>query len=107
MKKIQAYYILFFACIVSRLVSSINYIEDIDSLRFALSLYEYNISNLQPHFPGYPVFCFFVKIMYYVFENMGIAFSIVGGTTGSVEDVPLITAKFPSVSNISLSVLGK
>ena len=100
MKKIQAYYILFFACMVSRLVSSINYIEDIDSLRFALSLYEYSISNLQPHFPGYPVFCFFVKIMYSVFENMGIAFSIIGGI--STFAVIYFSLKITSTEIISL-----
>ena len=85
---------------VSRLVSSINYIEYIDSLRFALSLYEYSISNLQPHFPGYPVFCFFVKIMYSVFENMGIAFSIIGGI--STFAVIYFSLKITSTEIISL-----
>ena len=71
--------VIFFACILSRLLSSIYYIEDIDSLRFALSLYEYSILNLQPHFPGYPVFCFIVKSIYFFTANMGAAFSLVGG----------------------------
>ncbi len=100
MKRNQAYYILFFACIFTRLVTSINYIEDIDSLRFALSLYEYNISNLQPHFPGYPVFCFVVKIIYSVFGNMGVAFSIVGGI--STFAVIYFSLKLTSTEIISL-----
>ena len=70
--------ILFFACIISRFVSTIYYIEDIDSLRFALSLYDYSLSNLQPHFPGYPVFCFFAKILYSIIPSMGISFSVIG-----------------------------
>ena len=36
-------------------MTSINYEEDIDSLRFALSLIDYNLKELRPHFPGYPV----------------------------------------------------
>ena len=70
---------VFFACLFSRIVTSIYYIEDIDSLRFALSLYDYNLSNLQPHFPGYPVFCFFAIIFYAIIPSMGISFSIIGG----------------------------
>ena len=70
---------VFFACLFSRIGTSIYYIEDIDSLRFALSLYDYNLSNLQPHFPGYPVFCFFAIIFYAIIPSMGISFSIIGG----------------------------
>ena len=70
--------ILFISSVLSRILSSIYYIEDIDSLRFALSLYDYNLLNLQPHFPGYPVFCFFAKIIYLTIPSMGIAFSIIG-----------------------------
>ena len=71
--------ILFISSVLSRILSSIYYIEDIDSLRFALSLYDYNLLNLQPHFPGYPVFCFFAKILYSIVPSMGISFSIIGG----------------------------
>lgn len=66
-------------CIVSRAFTSIYYIEDIDSLRFALSIQEYDITKLQPHFPGYPIFCFLVKILHFIFRNMGVSFSIIGG----------------------------
>ena len=68
-----------FICIVSRAFTSIYYIEDIDSLRFALSIQEYDITKLQPHFPGYPIFCFLVKILHFIFRNMGVSFSIIGG----------------------------
>jgi len=70
--------IVLFACFISRMASTIYYIEDIDSLRFALSLYDYSLENLQPHFPGYPVFCFFAKILYLIMPSMGISFSIIG-----------------------------
>ena len=70
--------ILLLLCVFTRILTSIYYIEDIDSLRFALSINEYSLIKLQPHFPGYPVFIFFVKIIYLLTNNMGIAFSIIG-----------------------------
>ena len=82
LNKSQAYYFLFFLCIASRIITSIYYIEDIDSLRFALSISDYNILKLQPHFPGYPVFCFIAKIIYVFTNNLGITFSIIGGVSG-------------------------
>ena len=67
------------ACVASRMYTSIYYVEDIDSLRFALALQDYSIVNLQPHFPGYPVFCFFAKILFIITNSLGATFSIIGG----------------------------
>jgi len=77
--KNQIFILFFIGSILTRIISSIFYIEDIDSLRFGLSIYEYNISKLQPHFPGYPVFSFFAKCIYFFIDNMGITFSLIGG----------------------------
>ena len=77
--KNQTLFALFLLCIITRLFSSIFYIEDIDSLRFALSIYEYDITKLQPHFPGYPIFSFCIKIMYFFTGSLGISFSLIGG----------------------------
>ena len=61
-------------------MSSIYYIEDIDSLRFALSVYDqYDIGLLQPHFPGYPIFCFLASTIYFFTNSLAITFSIIGG----------------------------
>ena len=70
---------LFFVCLLSRVATSIFHIEDIDSLRFALSLHEFNVLKLQPHFPGYPVFIGIAKGLYFITKSMGITFSIIGG----------------------------
>ena len=75
----QILILFFILSILTRLVSSIFYIEDIDSLRFGLSLYEYNITKLQPHFPGYPVFSFLAKCIYSFIDSMGLTFSLIGG----------------------------
>lgn len=70
---------LFFFCIISRITTSIYYIEDIDSLRFALSAIEFNILDSRPHFPGYAIFCFFLQIIYFFVQNIGLTFSLIGG----------------------------
>ena len=60
-------------------MSSIYYIEDIDSLRFALSIFDqFDLEKLQPHFPGYPVFCFFGYIIYSITGSLANTFSIIG-----------------------------
>ena len=77
----QSYLLLFVACIITRVATSIYYIEDIDSLRFALSIEDYDISKLQPHFPGYPVFCFIAKILFLIIGSKAASFSIIGGVS--------------------------
>lgn len=71
--------IVFISCIASRLFSTIYYIEDLDSLRFALSMIDYDVAKLQPHFPAYPVFCFTAKLLYAVIRRYALAFSLLGG----------------------------
>ncbi|MBG40020.1 MAG: hypothetical protein CMP74_02210 [Flavobacteriales bacterium] len=69
----------FFACIVSRILTGIYYIEDIDSLRFYLSIIDYNVIEGRPHFPGYPVYCFILKVFYIFTGSIEYSFSIIGG----------------------------
>ena len=71
--------IVFISCIGSRLLSTIYYIEDLDSLRFALSIVDYDVAKLQPHFPAYPVFCGIAKLFYAVIRRYALAFSLLGG----------------------------
>lgn len=68
------------ACVGSRLATTITYIEDPDSLRFALSVAdEYDVPALQPHFPGYPVFWFITELFAVPTGGFSASFSIVGG----------------------------
>ena len=71
---------LVLACVGSRLAAAISYVEDPDSLRFALSVAdEYDIAALQPHFPGYPVFWAAAELFYLPTGSFSTSFSIVGG----------------------------
>ena len=64
---------------VTRLITSINYAEDIDSLRFALATqFDYNILEQRPHFPGYPIFVFLAKFIYFFIQSIQHTFSIIG-----------------------------
>lgn len=68
------------ACIASRLATTITYIEDPDSLRFALSVADgYDVAALQPHFPGYPVFWVVSKAFFLATGSFSVSFSLVGG----------------------------
>lgn len=67
------------ACVGSRLATTITYIEDPDSLRFALSVAEgYDVAALQPHFPGYPVFWVVAKAFFLATGRFSVSFSLVG-----------------------------
>ncbi len=72
------WWLLLIWLLVSRLWSTIYYIEDLDSLRFALSMIDYNVVKNQPHFPAYPVFCFVTKLVYQLIGRYTVAFSIIG-----------------------------
>jgi hypothetical protein len=74
----RSYLVLFALVVVSRLASTIHYIEDTDSLRFALSVRDYSVAELRPHFPGYPVFSFLAKALTALTGSYAVAFSLLG-----------------------------
>ena len=71
--------LLLVVCIGSRILTSIYYVEDIDCLRFALSAHNYDITEMRPHFPGYAVYCFFLKGLFFITGHLAVSFSILGG----------------------------
>lgn len=77
--ELRVWSIILISCIGTRLLSTIYYIEDLDSLRFALSIVDYDVAKLQPHFPAYPVFCCIAKLFYAVTRRYALAFSLIGG----------------------------
>lgn len=106
--KNKIYFVLFILCLFSRLLTSIFYIEDIDSLRFALSIIDYDINKLQPHFPGYPIFCFLAKLIHFFMGNNGYTFSIIGGISIFIIIISIIKLtelKINSTSGLFLSFL--
>ena len=75
----RAWGALLVLCVASRLLGAIYYIEDLDSLRFALAVVDFDVARLQPHFPAYPVFCFAAKVLYALTGRYAVAFAALGG----------------------------
>ena len=98
-------YLLFF-CLASRLLSSIYYIEDPDSLRFVLGVLDYDVSKMQPHFPAYPVFCFIAKVFYEVTGRYALSFSLIGGlATFAIIYFTLKIARLKVVESFGLALV--
>ena len=57
--------------------NTIHYIEDPDSLRFALGVQNFRPGDGIPHFPLYPVFIYLLKIPYLILGKFSYAFSLV------------------------------
>jgi len=76
----RAWGLLLVVGVGSRLATTITYIEDPDSLRFALSVAEeYDVAAFQPHFPGYPVFWAAGELGFLLTGSFSAGFSLVGG----------------------------
>lgn len=75
---IRDYAVLFALVLASRLTTTLHYVADPDSLRFALGVRSYSVADLRPHFPGYPVFTFLAKGLTLLTGSFAVAFSIVG-----------------------------
>ena len=71
--------LIFFLCIASRLLTTIFYLEDIDSMRFAMAAVDYDVLNNKPHFPGYPIFCFLLSGFHNVLNSVALSFALSGG----------------------------
>ncbi|WP_096896460.1 ArnT family glycosyltransferase [Candidatus Scalindua japonica] len=73
---------------VTRLLFMGTYLEGWDSIDFALGLHDYDIAYYQPHFPGYPVYMFFCRLVHIFVDNDVIALTVPGAVLGSITLVP-------------------
>ena len=44
-----------------------------------MSAQNYDVLNNQPHFPGYPIYCFFLSLLVVLTNSIPIASSLIGG----------------------------
>ncbi len=68
---------------------SIDYAEEVDSIRFLLALDDFNVAAHRPHFPGYPVFVILGKLVYWIFGDPVLALSILCALCGGLLPVPV------------------
>lgn len=68
----------------TRFATTVYHIEDIDSLRFAMSATDFDVLNNKPHFPGYPLFVLMLQWVHGICNSVALSFSFLGviATTG-------------------------
>ncbi|MCF6148689.1 MAG: glycosyltransferase family 39 protein [Candidatus Kuenenia sp.] len=80
---------LFFICLLLRLFFAGQYLDNEDSINFAMGLHDYDLSLLQPHFPGYPVYIFLSSLFFTLFHNDVAALVMPGVFFSSLTIFPL------------------
>ncbi len=88
--------LIVFISFIIRMYLRSNYLDDWDSVQFALALDNYSIALHQPHPPGYPVYVFLGRLLHLVFPNVTdslVYLSILFGTL-SIIAIYLLAKKF-------------
>jgi len=94
-----AYYPIILIVVISlilRMYLRSNYLDDWDSIQFALALDNYSIALHQPHPPGYPVYVFLGRLVHLVIPNTTdslVYLSILFGTL-SIIAIYILARKF-------------
>lgn len=92
MKKLKNYQPLVLLVLLGfllRLLFLSPYLEDWDSVQFALALENFSIVNHLPHPPGYPIYVLFGKLFSLIFRGDNLALTMLSATLGSLTIVPL------------------
>jgi hypothetical protein len=76
-------------CLSSRLLAISPFLEDWDSVDFALALDDYNIKRYQPHFPGYPVYIFLSWLCQRFVHEPATAVVLPGAWLGALTVIPV------------------
>lgn len=82
-------YILVFLIFLIRINFTADYLEDWDSVQFALALHNYSITDHQPHPPGYPLYILFGKLLNIFFDNDTKSLTFMSSFLGSLSIIPL------------------
>ena len=81
--------ILFSICLLTRLCFVGRYLDSCDSIDFALGLHDYDLSLLQPHFPGYPVYMVASSLFFKLSHQDVWSLAMPGVLFGSITVYPL------------------
>lgn len=65
------------------------WLEDWDSVQFALSLHDFSLKDHQPHAPGYPLYVLIGKLFYLFLQNDTLALTTVSAVFGSLSLLPI------------------
>src|SRR3989344_557491 len=72
-----------------------SWLEDWDSVQFALALDDFSLVKHQPHPPGYPLYILLGRIINSYFQNPTLSLTFLSATLGALSVVPfyLLTKK--------------
>lgn len=107
------YRILLLIVVISfilRLSFRSNYLDDWDSVQYAIAINNYSIADHQPQPPGYPIYILFGRIIYLFIHNPTQSLTFVGILFGSLSLIPsyLLAEKFfdKNIANLSAIILS-
>ena len=103
-RNLGLYAITIFSLII-HLIYRAPYLEDWDSVQFALGLHQYSVILHQPHPPGYPIYILFGKFIYLFTKSDIQSLTFLSALFGSLAIIPLffLTKKMfsPTVAYIA------
>ena len=76
-------------CFWLRLLFLSPWLEDWDSVQFALAIHDFSISEHQPHAPGYPIYVLLARFFYVFTQNDTLALTLLSATFGTATIIPL------------------
>lgn len=81
--------LLFVVALILRLLYLSKWLEDWDSVQFALALHNYSLSEQQPHPPGYPIYIFLGRILNALVQNDTVSLTLLSAFLGALTVIPL------------------
>lgn len=103
----SAPYIIVVVAFILRFIYQAPYLEDWDSVQFALGIHNYSIADHQPHPPGYPLYILLGKLFYIVFQDDLKALNFMSAFLGSLIIIPLyfLTKKMFNPTTAFITIL--
>lgn len=80
---------LFALAFISRILFPAHWLEDWDSVQFALGLHHFSVVDHQPHPPGYPLYILLGKLAFLIFQDDTKALTFLSILLSSLSTIPL------------------
>lgn len=81
-------YLILLTALILRLLFMSPYLEDWDSVQFALAIHHFSILDQQPHPPGYPIYVFMAKVINFILNNDLASLNLLSALLGSLIGIP-------------------
>lgn len=80
--------VIFLFGLILRISYLSNWLEDWDSVQFALALHNFSIVNHQPHPPGYPLYILMAKAINFFVNNDTLTLTLLSAIAGAATIIP-------------------